>query len=349
MPIDSDKGESVDSRIENIERSLNRLVEKNSISMNYSPSGALPNARRNEIDLMQLIEIVKKGKIIIVISIVIFAITSFAYSLYLPNIYRSEALLTPAHNTSELGAVGQRLGGLASLAGMDLGGATVDKATLAIEILKSREFIKKFIRKYDLLIPIMAAKRWDENTNELKVDYGIYDPEENKWKKSSAHSLDGSPSHQQAYNRFIGLLNVEQDKLSKLVRLSVEFYSPSISKQWVDWLVEDINSEIRAKDVAEAERSIQYLQSQLEKTPIADMKTVLYNLIEEQAKTIMFAESRHEYVFKTLDPAVIPESKISPNRTLILSLGILLGIIFSMFFLFTKHYFEITTVKNKRS
>ncbi|WP_306462760.1 GNVR domain-containing protein, partial [Klebsiella pneumoniae] len=55
------------------------------------------------------------------------------------------------------------------------------------------------------------------------------------------------------------------------------------------------------------------------------IRTVLYKLIEEQAKTIMFAEVRDEYVFKTIDPALAPEEKAKPKRALICVLGTLLG------------------------
>ena len=79
---------------------------------------------------------------------------------------------------------------------------------------------------------------------------------------------------------------------------------------WVDWLVEDINTDMKIRDKEEAERSIKYLQSQIANTNIVEQKTLLYQLIEEQAKTLMFAEVRDEYVFKTIDPALVPELKV---------------------------------------
>lgn len=81
------------------------------------------------------------------------------------------------------------------------------------------------------------------------------------------------------------------------------------AKQWVEWLVADLNQVMKQKDIDEAQRNIAYLKVQLEKTPVADMQTVFYKLIEEQTKTLMLAEVNQEYVFKTLDPAVVPEEK----------------------------------------
>ena len=39
----------------------------------------------------------------------------------------------------------------------------------------------------------------------------------------------------------------------------------------------------------------------------------------------MLAEVRPEYVFKTIDPAVVPEEKSKPSRALICALGYPLG------------------------
>jgi len=89
--------------------------------------------------------------------------------------------------------------------------------------------------------------------------------------------------------------------------------------------VQDINKEMKDRDVAEATRSTTFLKSQIEQTNIADIRSILYKLVEEQAKTIMFAEVRDEYVFKTIDPALIPEEKSKPKRALICVLGTMLG------------------------
>ncbi|GIU37010.1 hypothetical protein TUM4637_35910 [Shewanella hafniensis] len=74
-------------------------------------------------------------------------------------------------------------------------------------------------------------------------------------------------------------------------------------------------------DVQKEERSTQFVNKQIELTNVADIKAILYKLVEEQAKTIMFAEVRDEYVFKTIDPALAPEERVQPKRALICALG----------------------------
>jgi len=76
---------------------------------------------------------------------------------------------------------------------------------------------------------------------------------------------------------------------------------------------------------AEAQQSIDYLTDQLEKTQVVALERVFYSLIEEQMQTLMLANSRTEYLFKTIDPAIAPERKSQPSRALICVLGTLLG------------------------
>jgi len=226
---------------------------------------------------------------------------------------------------------------LASLAGVNLGSGA-DKTTLALSVLKSREFISYFIEKHNLLVPLMAAKGWSREKDELIIDSDVYNPKMGTWVRDVAPPKKKQPSMQEAYEVFLEHFSVSQDKETAFVSLSFEFYSPSVSKQWVDWLVKDINLKLKARDVAEAERSIKYLTSQLEKTSISDMQAIFYELIEEQTKTIMFAEVRNEYVFKTIDTAVVPELKSKPKRALIVVLGGILGGMFACIIVLVRHF-----------
>ena len=98
-------------------------------------------------------------------------------ALMLPNIYRAEALLAPndQERAGGLSALAAQYGGLASLAGINLGSGQADKTALGLEILKSRKFISEFIERHDILVPLMAAKGWDEATGELIIDADEYD------------------------------------------------------------------------------------------------------------------------------------------------------------------------------
>ncbi|EKO3663864.1 LPS O-antigen length regulator, partial [Vibrio metschnikovii] len=107
--------------------------------------------------------------------------------------------------------------------------------------------------------------------------------------------------------------------------VSVSYYSPFIAQQWATWLVEEINQVMRERTIAETTQNLNYLQEQLQRTSVADMQATFYKLIEEQTKSLMLAEVQDEFVFKVVDPAVVPELKDKPKRALIVVLGTLLG------------------------
>lgn len=102
--------------------------------------------------------------------------------------------------------------------------------------------------------------------------------------------------------------------------------------------MEDINRVMKHWDVQKEERSTQFVNKQIELTNVADIKAILYKLVEEQAKTIMFAEVRDEYVFKTIDPALAPEEKAKPKRALICVLGTMLGGMLGVMLVLVRHF-----------
>lgn len=310
------------------------MKESESVNNNVQISPELLqqlNMRQNhqqddEIDLAELWRAIWAGKWIIIVITSLFAVASVFYALSLPNIYKSEVLLAPAEQQSGgLGGMASQLGGLASLAGVNLGGGKTDKTGLALEIMKSRAFVFKFIEQHELTVPLMAVKGWSLASDELIHDTEIYDVTANKWLREVKAPLQPKPSLQESYKAFQEIIVVDQDKISSMVTISIEHYSPFIAKQWVDWLVDAINEEMKIRDLTEAKNSVAYLNNQLENTKVADFQKVLYQLIEEQTKTIMFANVREQYALKTIDPALVPELKAGPKRALICVLGFLLG------------------------
>ncbi|WP_445765678.1 Wzz/FepE/Etk N-terminal domain-containing protein [Rheinheimera sp.] len=287
------------------------------MSESINPSQA--KVADDEIDLRELFAAIWQGKWLIIAVTAVFAVASVIYALSLPNIYKSEALLAPVSEDAGMKIPGQ-LGGLAALAGVNLGGGGGEKTTLAIEVLKSRDFIGRFIDKHDLLVPLMAAEGWSRVDNSLILDAEIFQLESKQWVRKSKLPVAVKPSLLEAHERFIQLLDVFQDAASGMITLSVKHYSPFLAQQWATLLVKDINAEMRSRELSEAQNSINYLTEQIEKTNIVDVRTMLFSLIEEQTKIVMLANVREEYVFKTIDGAIVPEEKHSPKRSLIILL-----------------------------
>lgn len=261
---------------------------------------------------------------------------SFLYRMQ--NIYQAEVVLAPAEEKSPgTAGLGQRLSGLAGLAGIDFGQGGVDKATLGLETINSRVFLTDFIRKHDVLIPLFATKKWDMASNDWEIDAEIYDVAEKKWIREVREPRKSKPSDWEAYEEFKNTISVSQNLKTGIVKLSLRSKSPRYAKEWASLLVEDLNNYMRERDVKEAKKSIKFLEHQLEKISVGDMQSILYQLIEQQMKIIMLAEVREGYVFRVIDPPVIPEKQFAPRRGIILAVIFIVSGIFSSFFVVVRN------------
>jgi uncharacterized protein involved in exopolysaccharide biosynthesis len=258
----------------------------------------------------------------------------------LPNIYTANALLAPAEQSGGgMSALMQQYGGLASLAGLSLpGGEDGSRAQLGMQLMKSRAFIGDFVERRDILPELMAVKAWDAGSGQIVFDPDSYDAASKTWVREVEVPKLPTPSAQEAHKAFSEILGVAQDKQTGYVTVSIEHQSPVVAAQWVNWLVEDVNAAVKAQDVAEAEKSIEYLREQVTNTSLADLQAVFFDLIQSQTETVMLAEVRQEYVFKTIDPAVVPEEKSKPSRALICVLGTLLGGMLGVVIVLIRHY-----------
>lgn len=287
------------------------------------------------IDLQQLLKLILRRKLFIIVTTLVFTAVSVTYALSLPNVYKSEVTLSPVAESSNSGLSGQ-LGGLAALAGANLGNKANDKVGLAVEVLGSRDFIGKFIEENDLYIPIMAAEGWDRASDTLIIDPEIYDVDSNQWLRDVPPPFKPKPSRLETTIEFKKLFSVNNSKATGIVSLGIEHYSPYLAQEWAEKLVRTINEYMRQRDLKEAEQSIAFLNQQVSKTNLSDARTMLFALIEEQTKTLMLANVRSEYVFKVIDPPVVAELKAKPQRALIVSSGFALGFILSLIIVFIR-------------
>ncbi|MDA9285265.1 hypothetical protein N9P94_00270 [Pseudomonadales bacterium] len=65
---------------------------------------------------------------------------------------------------------------------------------------------------------------------------------------------------------------------------------------------------------------------------------MFFELIQSQTETIMLAQVRAEYLFKTIDPAVVAEEKSEPKRAMICVFGTLLGGVMAVMWVFVRRY-----------
>lgn len=229
-------------------------------------------------------------------------------------IYRAEALLSPLQEegpgASGLGGIVRQLGDIAPLVGMSgLDGVGLKEETMAL--VKSRTFLGRFIADENLM-PVLYP--------ELSAP--------------GAAAAEDAPTLGDAYRRFErSILSIDEDKDSGLIRLAVEWHDPRVAADWANKLVARINDYMRSRAIAEAQRSIEYLQKELTKTSILGIQDSIYRLIESHVSTITLASSRDGYAFRVIDAAVPPEPRhfVRPRRVLLVALGLVGGSMLAFF------------------
>ena len=292
-----------------------------------------PDNFDDEINVLEIFNILWKAKLFIVSLTAFISVVGVIYSLSLPNIYKSKALLVPVNSSSSISAALGGYGGLAGLAGISLGPGVDDSNSLkAQEKINSLSFFKNNVLPNIFLPDLMAVNSWDPDTNTLTYDESKYKTDSNTWVEL--------PSAQQAYREFGSKLEVSQDKISGFVTVSIKHQSPFIAKQWAELVVNEVNAYYRQKDKSESEKALSYLNQQISITNLSEIKEVLAQLLQEETKKLMLIEANEFYVFDYIDPPAAMEIKSEPKRTIIIIISILLGIMLSIILVLLKHYFS---------
>ena len=257
-------------------------------------------------------------------------ILSLLVSISMPDIYQARALLAPrsdASGSSISGLVSQ-YSGLASLAGINLGGVGgegLSRSKIAQERLKSLVLFEENL--YDqLVLDLMATEDWDPYANSLIYDPKIFDSARNVWVREVSHPRSPKPSIQEAHEAFLERLSISEDSKSGLISIALEHHSPHVAQSWLNLLIERVSEDSRSRDIREAEDSIAFLQMQREQTDLVSLDGIFAQLIEEQTKTIMLANVYKNYVFEIIDPPIAPELKLRPQRVLICLLSTIIGL-----------------------
>jgi len=294
----------------------------------------------DEIDLRELFYVLLEGKWIIVSLTVFISIIGVIYSLLLPNIYQSKAMLVPVNSSSGIsGALGS-YSGLAGLAGISLpSGGDEGNSAKAIQKISSLSFFENNILPNIHLPNLMAVKSWNSKTNTLTFDDSIYDTNSNTWIRDYSYPQQQIPSAQESFEVFkTAHLSLSEDKKSGFITLAIKHQSPFIAKQWVELVINEVNAFYRQKDKSESEKAVSYLNQQISITGLSEIKQAIAQLLQEETKKLTLIEANQYYVFDYIDPPVVMEKKSEPKRALICILSALLGGMLSILLVLIRHY-----------
>src|SRR3569832_712541 len=186
----------------------------------------------DEISLLDLWRVLVSYKWLIVSVTLLTTAIATAIAFYLPPVYRAEVTLAPVtpEEGGRLSALAGELGGIASLAGINIGSGGASSADKAIAVLESRAFTDAFI-KDEQLLPVLFSDIWD--------------PQKKVW---LVEDQKDTPTLRKAYQVFDGSIRtVKQDNKTGLITLIIEWKDPVQAARWAKLLVERLNQHERAR------------------------------------------------------------------------------------------------------
>jgi len=253
---------------------------------------------RRELDVRELLRTVWRHKAIVALTAAVFTATAIYLALTATPLFRGETVITVMKESGggmeELG--GGQLGGLASLAGLNLDETPQDRQWMAV--LQSRQLVEEFVKRNGVLPQLSRGAK-----QPLTLWAGVLQFRKN-------------------------YMLITQDKTKGVTTVTIDWTDPATAARWSNGFVELANELIRKRAIDNANRNIDYLNKQVARTNDVELQRVMYNLIESQTKTLMLANGRDEYAFTIVDPAVTPEKRHSPRRTLMTLTGLFIGLVF---------------------
>lgn len=280
-----------------------------------------------EITLGFLIKTLWNNKFKIIIPTAIVSILAVFYALNKPNVYTATGVYTPASqgDASALSKLAGQFGGLASLAGVNLGGGSKDDTQVAIKFLNSRAFLQHFIEKYSLADELMAVESWERANNKLIYNSSLYDEESKKWVRTPPPNKSITPTPWEAYESLKDILKIQYEDKEGIITINLTYYSPHLAKEWLELLVKELNALWKIKKLNKSDKLLKGLTQKAEETNISELQEVFYNLIAEQTKTNLLTQVNEESVFESVGSVVLPEDKSAPSRALICILAFILS------------------------
>ena len=294
----------------------------------------------NQIDLLEIFYalIERKWTIVGVTSFV--SIIGVIYSLLLPNIYESKALVEPVNASSGISGALQNYSGIAGLAGINIPTSPSESNTnAAIEKIGSLSFFEDNILPNIFLPDLMAVDYWNNKTNDLIYDDSIYNHITNQWVRKYSYPLKQIPTAQESFKVFKNEhLSISQDNKTNFVTLRITHQSPLIAQKWASLLIDEVNAYFRQKDKLESERAIAFLNEQITMTNLSELQLLIAELLKEETQKLALIEANEYYVFDYIDPPSIMELKSEPQRAIICIIFMLFGMILSSGFVLYKFY-----------
>lgn len=246
-----------------------------------------------------------------VLACVVVSTAAFSAAAFLTRpVYSATTVLAAADLDSDdnlLNFSSSALGGVARSLGI---GPRNPRTEEAMAVLRSREFTEKFIVDKKLL-PELFPRKWNSQKGVWSV------------------AKDHEPTLAQAYKYFNEKIRtISQDRQTGLITMRIEWTNRIEGAEWANDLVRRLNDEMRARAMAEADASLQFLNKELQSSSTIEVRDAIGRLMESQVKQRMLAHVTQDYALTVVERAIASDNAdpVKPRKPLLLALGPVVGL-----------------------
>lgn len=270
----------------------------------YLVRGSDDGADRDTIDVADVAAKIWSRRWWVVAVTLFVAALSVTYALLAPPVYHAEVVLLPREDRGGLPGQLSSLGGLAGLAGINLGGQGKQEP---LGLLRSFGFARRFIEQNHLAETLLASGNAFDDVS------------------------DEPPDLRKATERFTrSIMKIDEDPKTGLVGLSIAWRDADQAAKWANDLARQANDEMRQRELAESEASLRYLTAELGRTVNVTLQQSMAKMIESEMQRTLVAHRTDEFAFRIIDAAEAPRLRHWPKRTLIVIVGTILGFAFGL-------------------
>ncbi len=203
----------------------------------------------DEINLLDYWRVIWKYKKMIVAIVFVASIAAVVMSLLAKKTYRADAVIMSISSKGGggggLSSLASQFGGLASLAGVNIGGSSAGDAEKIVAILKSRTLAENVINR-EHLMPIFFKDKWDAASL--------------KWKTNDPNKQPNMEDGVKAMRRVV---TITDDKKSKTIRVTGIFFDQKITSAIVNTYLDELQNFISSNAFTTAKRNRIFIEGQL--------------------------------------------------------------------------------------
>lgn len=259
---------------------------------------------RYEVSAGDYLSAISSQRRLIIAVICVFLVLATIARYVLPQQYEGVVVMVATQSDNSLQSnMGGALAGLNFLTGIS---GNSDRKAVAVATLQGRAFLEGFIRNQNLM-PTLFANEWDWNSR--------------TWKTAKPPTLEDG------YIKLMSAITVDASPTEAIVKLRVRWTDANTASMIANNLVRTLNSLFQTKAINEAQRMVSSLTKSYPETSIADVRMSIANLIQQQIDQRILAQSRDQYAMTIIDPAEPSKKKVSPGLTILLPLGLFLGLL----------------------